>query len=313
MKSKNTDINHRLTKQSRQYVDDLTILFSLPQNKKLVPLVVQEFPFDHELVTASRLYQKSRKFYLALGGIFLPKVTSMMRSLRAQDLFKNEINYTPARSEMHWFHQNLNTLEDTNLHIEALRQFTENSLYHEQNHRIVWKLLPPAPADQAAFRRYLNFAESLVVMLDLALGDELGSDLSCRFENMNVIFRPSSEDGFCKKAKSIYRKYLLSLFLTTYYALELIHHDDILKAVDYIFPKQKQLNKKAVQRGLELSELFTLNTNPQWQSLYWKQAQLSLRKLNQAKKEDPLIIATDPLDLNYEFAFVRSILSHYGL
>ena len=305
--------NRQLTSKTRQYLNDLDVLFSLPLSKKYKFLAVETFAFDEQLLTASRLYRQSRTHYLNLGGAFKPQLSSMMRSLRAQDLFKNEIDYTPSFAEMHWFKENVEAVEDPNLQVEALRQFNENSLFHEQNHRIIWQLLPPAPSEQQAFRRYLNFAESLVVMLDLALGDQLTELLSPRFERMNVIYRPSGNDGFNKKSKAIYRKYLLSLFLTTYYALELINTEDILKAVNYIFPDQKQLNKKAVLRGLELSELFTLNTNPQWQNLYWKQALKSLQKMNHHRNEEPLLIAADPLDLNFEFAMVRSVILHFGL
>lgn len=296
-----------------QYVKDLAVLFNLKRSQKFEPLAVDQFPFDIEMLTASQLYRQSRLQYLNLGGAFKPKLSSMMRSLRAQDLFKDEIDFTPSRDEMVWFLENFKSLENPYDQVQALKQFNENSLFHEQNHRTIWRILPPAPIEKVAFRRYLNFAESLVVMLDLALGDQLGRKLSPRFERMNVIYRPSGHDGYPKKSKGIYRHYLLSLFLTTYYALELIHHDDILPAVNYVFPNQKALNKKAVQRGLELSELFTLNTNPQWQNLYWKQAQKSLQKLNQQRTDEPFFIAADPLDLGIEFSVVRSVLIHFGL
>ncbi len=301
--------------QTRQYLKDLKILVSLPAYKKYQALTVPAFPFDQQLLTASPLYRQSRKHYFNFGGLFKPQVSSMLRSLRAQDLFKDEIEYTPSFAEMLWFKDNLHILEVSDLHLQvaAFKQFNENSLFHEQNHRIIWRLLPPAPAEPLAFRRYLNFAESLVVMLDLALGDQLGNKLSPVFERMNVIYRPSGGPSIYQLSRLIYRKYLLSLFLTTYYALELIHHGDILKAVNYVFPGQSSLNKKAVQRGLELSELFTLNTNPQWQNLYWKPAQKSLHKLNRDRNDNPFFIALDPLDLNMEFAVVRSVLFHFRL
>ena len=66
------------------------------------------------------------------------------------------------------------------------------SLFHEQNHRILWKLLPPAPVEKNALRRYLNFAESLVITLDMALGDELGAKLAPLFYLTGVTYDPGT-------------------------------------------------------------------------------------------------------------------------
>jgi hypothetical protein len=303
----------KLKKDVTNYIKDLETLFSLPTSKKYQPLCVEQFPFDAQLLNLSRLYRESRKHYLGQGGRFLPKVSSVIRSLSAQDLFKDEIEYTPSLSEMKWFKDHFNEVHDPSAQVKALRQFSENSLFHEQNHRVIWRLLPPAPKERGAFRRYLNFAESLVVTLDLAMSDEIGKKLSPVFESMHVIYRPAGNDTWHSKSKKIYRNYLLALLCTTYYALELIEPKDILKAVDYIFPGQKLMNKQAVKRGLELSKLFILNTNPQWQNLYWQDAQAKLAKLHQARTDEAFNIAEDPLDLNIEFAMARSIFDFYGL
>lgn len=297
----------------KNYIKDIDTLSKLPTSKKHGQLHVDEYPFDAQLLNASGLYRKSRQAYLTLEGRYSPKVSSMMRSLSAQDLFKSEIDYTPLMSELIWFKDHSNEVADPVAQVKALKYFNENSLYHEQNHRVIWKLLPPAPSDKAGLRRYLNFAESLVVTLDLALGDELGTKNSLAFERMGIVFRPSGDDGYSKKSKAIYRKYLLSLLCATYYALELIQKTDILKAVDYIFPDQKVLNKAAVKRALELSELFTLNTNPQWQNLNWQDCAKKLAKMHQGSNDQPFYIAEDPLDLNIEFSLARAILDRYGL
>ncbi|MFZ3228863.1 MAG: hypothetical protein WA160_01565 [Pseudobdellovibrio sp.] len=301
------------SKKVKRFLKDLKTLTSLPISKKYQQLHLEQFAFDAQLISLSRLYRQSRTHYYSLDGVFVSNVSSMMRSLSAQDLFKNAIDYTPSMSEMMWFMDHFSEVVDPEIQVEALMQFNQNSLFHEQNHRVIWQLLPPAPKGKEALRRYLNFAESLVVTLDLALGDEIGSKYSSELERMGVIYRPAGDDLWMNKSKSIYRKYLLSLFATTYYALELINHKDILKAVDYIFPNQKLMNKNAVSRGLELSELFTLNTNPQWQNLNWQQAQNKLAKIHQHRTDEPFQIAADPLDLNIEFAMARSVLDFYGL
>jgi hypothetical protein len=239
-----------------------------------------------------------------------------MRALSAQDLFKDEIDFTPSFSEMVWFKDHVHEVADPEHEIEALSRFNEISLFHEQNHRVIWRLLPPAPHEERDVCRYLNFAESLVVTLDLALGDQLGKKHSPVFESMKVIYRSGGEDKWFKESKAIYRKYLLSLVCATYYTLEMINYDDILKAVDYVFPGQKKMNKDAVKRSLEISELFTRVTNPLWQERYWDKAQGKLAKLHAKMKsqEEALYLPEDPLDLEGEdFIFAHRVFDYYGL
>lgn len=299
--------------QVKNFVKDVEALCALPVSKKYSELVLEEYPFDAQLLHASRLYRESRKLYLSLGGVYSTRVCSTMRALSAQDLFKDEIDYTPSLSELLWFKDRHHEVSDPDQEIEALVRFNEISLFHEQNHRVIWRLLPPAPKEERDFCRYLNFAESLVVTLDLALGDELGAKLSPVFDRMKVTYRPGGEDAWSKKPKSEYRKYLTALLTTTYYALELINNEDVLKAVDYVLPGQKKMNKDAVHRGLELSEFFTRITNPQWQERYWKEAQTKLKKINGKSEEAPLYMAEDPLDLEGEFFFADRVFDYYGL
>lgn len=297
----------------RYFLKDVQILCALPTSKKLDKLTLDEYPFDNQLLTASRIYRESRKLYLSLGGNYTSKVCSTMRALSAQDLFKDEISFTPSLTELLWFKDHFHEVSDPEQEVEALVRFNEISIFHEQNHRVIWRLLPPAPKEERDLCRYLNFAESLVVILDLALGDELGSKNSYIFERMKVIYRSSGSLKFKNKSKEEYRRYLLSLFSTTYYALETIHYDDILAAVDFVLPNQKSVNKQAVHRGLEINELFTRVTNPLWQERYWQTAGHKLRKIHTKSKADPLYLPEDPLDLTEEFHHVRKVFDYYGL
>ena len=78
-------------------------------------------------------------------------------------------------------------------------------------------------------------------------------------------------------------------------------------------PNQKSFNKQAVQRGLEINELFTRITNPLWQERYWETARHKLRKIHNKSKADPLYLPEDPLHLAEEFYHVRKIFDYYGL
>lgn len=301
------------TQEVKYFLKDLNTLHRLPTSRKHQSLLLPEYPFDLQLLSASRLYRQSRKFYLSLGGTFQPRLCSTMRALSAQDLFADQIDFSPSFTELLWYKDHVDEVANPQEDMKSLLKFNEISVYHEQNHRILWRLLPPAPTEQKDFCRYLNFAESLVVVLDLAFGDELGKDVSSTFERMRLIYRPGGKDRWSKSSPETYREYLLALLCATYYLLEQTHPDDILPAVNYVLPGQKKLNQSAVRRSFELSELFTNVTNPEWQKRFWKDAQKKLRALQADSEEPPLYLPEDPLDIEEELILAREIFAYYGL
>lgn len=304
---------NRKSAEVKKFVKDAGDLFALPVPKKYTSLLLHEYPFDLQLLNSSAIYRTSRQLYFSLGGAFSPRICSTMRGLSAQDLFKDEIEYTPSLSEMKWLHDFGHQMSDAHEEMTALLRFSEISLFHEQNHRVIWRLLPPVPEDQHQVRRYLNFAESLVVTLDMVLGDQLGPKISDTFERVKIIYHPSGRDGYVEKSKSEYRKYLRALLTATYYALEHMHKADILKAVQYVLPGQEKINKVAVKRALLLSEIFTHVTNPQWQSLYWLDGQQKLKKLQRKSKEGPFCLPADPLDLDAELMIADRVFEYFVL
>lgn len=291
----------------RIFSSDVKTLLGLVVNHHWKPFFLKECPFDSQLVSLSALYRKSREEYLKLGGVYSPSVVSTMRSLSTHDLFKNEIEFTPVHSEIVWLYENLKSIPDRFEQVKAIKHFHDISIFHEQNHRIIWKLLPPSPTDKQNLRRYLNFAESLVVSLDLALADQVGPQLSKICERMSLFYRPAGPAVLKKLSRSEYRQYLLSAFCATYFCLEQIHHDDILKAVNYVLPENKKFNRQAVARGLELNQDFTEITNPQWQEIYWQSAAIKLGKIHHSSKEQVFFLPEDPLDLESEFKTVEMV------
>ncbi len=311
--AKMTAAKQKLKKEVKNFITDASLLFAVPIVQKLPKLVVSELPFDVQLLNLSALYRQSRKLYLKLGGVFSPALCSTMRGLSTHDLFKNQIEYTPALSELNWLREFGYQVRGADKQIYSLMQFTEISIFHEQNHRIIWRELPPVPEEKEDVQRYLNFAESLVVTLDMALGDQLGMKLSTAFERMKVIYHPGAKDSPVSETRAEYRKYLLAILAATYYALEGMHYDDVAAAVDYVLPGQKALNRKAVKRALGLSELFVRVTNPVWQDLYWKSGQQKLKKIQVRDTADTLYLPADPLDLEEEFVVALRIFDHFGL
>lgn len=297
----------------KNYLNDVEAVSAVPTQKAYQKFVLPEYPFDHQLLSLSSIYRTSRQTYLKIGGRFQPRVCSTMRGLSTQDLFANEIDFTPALSEILWFKNEGHKVSDANEILDSLTRFTEISIFHEQNHRILWQLLPPPPKDEAGIRRYLNFAESLVVTLDIALADQLGKKLSGPFERLSLIYRPGGKDNYSEKSKKTYRDYLLAILVTTYCAMEVIHDEDILNAVNYILPGQKAVNKVAHRRGVELSEIFTRITNPQWQAMYWKSASTKLGQIHKKSKDPVLALPKDILDLDTELDLALDIFNFYGL
>lgn len=295
------------------FLKDIQTLKALPTSSRHESLLLKEYPFDGQLLKASSLYRRSRELYLSLGGIYNQRLCSTMRALSAQDLFKDEIDFTPSYAELLWFQEHFQDVSQPEAQMKNLMSYNEISLYHEQNHRILWRLLPPAPQTEKDVCRYLNFAESLVVTLDLALGDQLGRALSPVFERLKVIYRSGGNHKEAFTGKQAYRQYLMALLCTTYFALETLHNDDILKAVNYVLPGQAKVNAKAVRRGLELSELFSRVTNPEWQSRHWKASAQKLRRMHEGSELDPLYLPEDPLDLEEELVIARNVFDFFGL
>lgn len=294
------------------YVRDVQILSRLPSNPEYNNLLVPEFPFDSQLLSLSSIYRFSRQKYFDMGGTFKPSLCSTLRALSAQDLFKNEIAYSPSESEILWFKDFHEDTSSPDLEVEALTLFNGFALFHEQNHRILWKMLPPPIPGQENINRYLNFAEALVVALDLALGDELG-EVSQVFERMKVIYRPGLQNVWKDKSKADYRKYLMALTVATYYALELVNYEDILDVMNSVLPGQVEINEDALPRALDLSELFSRVTNPLWQEKYWQSAEEKLKVLQQGTKQKPLYFPEDPWDLGPELQAAHAIFDYFNL
>jgi len=293
------------------FLKDVRMLAKAATSARHSRLALYEYPFDLQLLTLSSLYRESRKQYVELGGRYSPRISSTMRSLSAQDLFADEIDYSPAHTELTWFAQNSRDVHDPVEEVISLERFNTISVFHEQNHRILWRLLPPASKGERALSRFLNFAESLVVMLDLALADQVGPKLAPVFERMKVIYRAGHVPKRLHSSPSSYRDYLIAAQFATYLILELVNPEDVNATVDYVFPGQKSLNRDAVNRALDINELFTRITNPQWQERNLKQARQSLLKMHAGFDGAPLELPSDPLDFESEFAITRYVLEEF--
>lgn len=164
--------------------------------KEISENALHEQPFDALLLRFSPLFRQSRQLFLKQGGRYFPTLLSSPRTLSSPKLLEQTIEYSPIERELIW--SATDPIESKSVRLERLfetRAYT-TSLFHETNHRILWKFLPPPPPlgkTGSAVSRYLNFVESLVVTLDMALGDELGPELSQVLYLAGVTYDPGTE------------------------------------------------------------------------------------------------------------------------
>lgn len=299
----------------KDFINDLVCIDGLSKKDDLSDLTLPEYPFDLQLLSSSKIYEKSRRLYYSIEGKYSAKLCSTLRALSTQDLTENLIEYTPSASEFNWFLKNYETVSDQEAAKEALLRFNEISVFHEQNHRILWRLIPPPANNLRNFNRYLNFAESIVVVLDMALGDQLGIETSEAFERLHLIYRPGVVDQESIDSKIEYRQYLIANVIATYYVLEWMNFEDILQALDYVLPDQHEINEAAYERSIELSENFSRITNPEWQQ---RNAGDVLKKLQSLHKvigndieADVWIMPDDPLEIDQEIELLNYIFDTF--
>lgn len=257
-------------------------------------LELLEQPFDRHLLQASALFKRSRELYVKMDGKFRAALVSSPRTLSSAILLENLIEYTPIESELVW--SATDPIEKKNLtRLMELRTFT-SSLYHEQNHRILWQLLPPAPREDEALSRYLNFAEALVITLDMALGDELGMEVSAPFYLSGVLYDPGTtvreELGRSKSGKRAYRNYLQAALHTTYLNLELYELSEIPRAIEALYPGMGEYSERACRRASNLDREFITRTNLAWKLKHLDKVKKALCR----SRKDALVLPEDPMD-----------------
>lgn len=223
-----------------------------------VPLPGQ--PWDSWLLRSSPLYRRSRELFIKQGGQARATLISHARSLGSATLLENRVDYSPLEAELQWAHSDR----------VALRSLTTN-VFHEQNHRVLWSFLRSrsvyCPTSRAVAPRFLNLAESLIVILDFALGDQLGVRKSRELYAAGVIYSPGSDFLTRRRATRVeYRAYLRAVLHAVYFRLEGLHPEDVPGAVRAGMPEMKSAHLgHAVGRAFKLDDLFVELTNPGWQ------------------------------------------------
>lgn len=286
---------------------------------------LSEQPFDPELLELSPLFRRSRELFLKSGGSFRAAFVSSPRSLGSPALLDSCIDYSPIESEFFWAATDLEQKKEA-AHLLQLRTYT-TSLFHEQNHRILWKRLPPPPRRSGpALERYLNFAESLVIMMDMALADHLGPKLAGYFYLTGAIYDPGTAVGQAGLPKREYRNYLQALLHGTYLHLMLYNADNIAQALEGLFPTlartqltgpdagprkiaKLSLARRAALRSTALDHSFVSLTNYEWQK---RNGAVVIKALSK-NPGAPLELSPDPLDNHVQYLIAEKWFDEMGL
>lgn len=271
-------------------------------------LALDEQPFDRELLSLSPLFRRSRELYLSGGGEFRPALASSPRTLSSPILLTPQIEYSPIESEFFWAAGDPAQARKPE-HLMQLRTFT-SSLFHEQSHRILWRHLPPPPRDAAGLRRYLNFVESLVVVMDMALGDELGPAVSAVFYLGGAVYDPGTRVKELGLSRREYRNYLQAALYATFLCLEQYEPARIPDAVAAEFSSMPaELLERAVARSLRLDRGFVERTNPFWQKRHRAEVVRELSRLRGKAWAPP----QDPMDNREQYLVGEEWLGLFGV
>ncbi|MBI3557384.1 MAG: hypothetical protein HY074_14055 [Deltaproteobacteria bacterium] len=257
-----------------------------------------EYPFDGYLLKASQLYRVSRYLYVEGGGAFEATLVSAARTLSSPILLEQRIEYSPIERELVW--RATDSRERANVQSLLDLKSLLSCVFHEQNHRILWRLLPPAPRTPGELHRYLNFAEALVIVTDMALGDELGMRRATPLKTIGVLYDPGSSVSPRKLGRRAYRNYLQACLHATYLALEGFEPVTIAGAVARLYANTPLVGR-ALQRAANLNPGFIMRTNRLWQQRYQRE---TVRRLGK-RRGTPLVLADDPLNNWQQYVFAE--------
>jgi hypothetical protein len=274
------------------------------------PLAPPGQAFDSYYLRESRLFRRSRELFLGQDGVLEPRLVTSPRSLSSTILLENRIQYSPTEDELLWHATDPGERSNDDGLLRLVGYST--SLFHEQSHRILWKLLaPPSALDVDSVRRYLNFIESLVIALDMALGDGLGPKRSAFGYLSGTLYDPGSWARH--PSKRARRNYLQVAIRATFLALEHYSDTKVRKALPVWMPEcDRPAADHAIERALRLDPNFIYVTNPGWQEKNLGTVRAFLAKQARGRK-DRLDIPPDPEVWIAPYLAAEKVFDAFGL
>jgi len=325
---KKSDSGKRILQEKRQARAWAGLIHNLARKIPKKPLnhELPGQPFDRLLLQLSPIYRRSRELFLSCGGIHTPSLHSSPRSLASLSLVSRQIEYSPLEAELIWTATDPTESRTRPERLLDLRTWV-TGVFHEQNHRVLWNLLPPPLRGGEALRRHLHFAESLVVMLDMALADSLPRALSEGLYQVGSIYDPGTPwlDELrrarfpARRTQRYHWNALQAACEATFLNLELFDPEQIPGHITAIFPTEsappatrgtQSLITRAAQRALRLDRLFVEQTNPEWLRKQGAKAGKALLKLKSPGGPD-LNLGRDLDGFPARNLHSERVLSHY--
>jgi hypothetical protein len=265
--------------------------------------------FDSYFLRESRLFRHSRELYRKQKGLFEARLVTSPRSLSSTILLENRIQYSPTEDELVWHATNPGEAANDEGLLRLVGYST--SVFHEQSHRILWNLLPrPKDRSPDGIRRYLNFVESVVIGLDMALGDELGPKRAALGYLSGTLYDPGSYAEFGTKRER--RNYLQVAIRATFLALEGFNSKRVSKALPLWMPEcPPEAADHAVARALRLDESFIYVTNPEWQEK--NLARIAKFLATKKSSASPATVSADPENWIEPYLMVEKVFDRFGL
>jgi hypothetical protein len=235
------------------------------------PLALDEHMLDRELLQLSALYAQSRTLFLNCGGSYRFELASKSRSIMTSGVIEECVPVSPVYREVLWCARSSKISRQERERADFLFECV-TPLFHEQNHRILWRVLPaPANESDACWRKYLVFCESVVVALDYLISMELGKGVGDFFGRVGCLYYwDSAQRNKCgMNEKELPQK--ISLFVyAVFCALTGVPQASIVQQLLHRAPSKWVLD--VVKTTSELSRGFVNKAHLQWQERYLDRA-----------------------------------------
>ena len=173
-------------------LEQLRYLYRIQAGLPKLSLAKPELPFDRFLLSYSQHYLQTRKIAEKIGCSLVPEVVSLSRSLTNFSPSSARIEFSPLRSELNWL---LTSNADRKTRLSVFSDLTKitSCAFHDLNHSILFRLLRPQTElkNSKSIAYYYTFIESLVILRDLMLADELGP-IGLPLKTLGVVYRNNS-------------------------------------------------------------------------------------------------------------------------
>jgi hypothetical protein len=150
----------------------------------------------------------------------------------------------------------------------------------------------------------------MVVAIDAALADELGSGASEFFYLAGVSHNPGTDlKRRWKPTNREYLNYLQAYMHGVYLTLEDFELNGIRKLIPAMFPSLGEHAHHAAERAVHLDRQFVENTNPFWQSRHARKVRE--RPIVPAGNPAPLVLPSAPHDNRVAYLSFEKVLSYF--